>query len=461
MTFGLAPQVGDLQETLSQALELALRLVAREEEPWDPVASDPQTLRARLALRLQPEGQELPEVIAELERILRATPATSSWRFVNQLFGGREPTAVAAELLTAVANVSMYTFKAAGAQVLVEDELIRHMAAKLGMPAAEGSFAPGGSLANLVALLLGRDAMFPNARDQGMPAQRVAVYASTESHYSVPKSLAVLGLGRNSLRLVQVDSRGRLRGEALRTAMATDLAAGVKPLAVIATAGTTVRGAMDPLSEIAKVAQEAGAWMHVDAALGGSFALSPKHCHWLEGVAEADSVSWNPHKLMGIPLQASILFVRHRGALAASLDQSADYLFQNHGEEFNPGHRSLQCGRRNDALKLWAAWRHLGDQGWAARMEAQIAMARFAASQIAADPVMELVEEPASINVCFTVNDQDPAILCERLYRNGRLSIGHGMVGETRVLRLVCVNPSIGREGIRQILAEVRAAASH
>jgi glutamate/tyrosine decarboxylase-like PLP-dependent enzyme len=94
-------------------------------------------------------------------------------------------------------------------------------------------------------------------------------------------------------------------------------------------------------------------------------------------------------------------------------------------------------------------------------MEAQIAMARFAASQIAADPVMELVEEPASINVCFTVNDQDPAILCERLYRNGRLSIGHGMVGETRVLRLVCVNPSIGREGIRQILAEVRAAASH
>lgn len=445
-----------LGATLTAAVRLALDAMAREGDPADPATCDPQALRMRLGLRLGPQGTDDRTVWTALGEVLAATPMTSSWRFVNQLFGGREPMALAAELLAAITNVSMYTFKAAGAQVLVEQELIRHMADKLGMPGAEGSFVPGGSLGNLVALLLARDAALPAVRDEGAVGQKVAVYASSESHYSVPKAMTMLGLGRRAVRTVECDASGRLRADRLRQQIAADVARGILPVAVVATAGTTVRGAFDPLRELAAVARDCGAWLHVDAALGGTLALSPAHRHLLDGVEAADSVSWNPHKMMGVPLQSSLLLVRRPGALAASLDQSADYLFQTHQDEFDPGHRSIQCGRRNDALKLWAAWLHRGDDGWAARIDRQMALARYAAERIARDPALELVEPPPSVNVCFTVRGIDSAAVCDRLYRSGRLSIGHGQAGERRVIRLVCVNPELGERGIDRILDEVR-----
>ncbi|MCC6785213.1 MAG: aminotransferase class V-fold PLP-dependent enzyme [Planctomycetes bacterium] len=457
----LAPLAGrgdELRAVLAAVMPLVERALAREGQPCDPATLDPRELRARLGLALGELPTPLHEVLAQLDAILAATPSSSSWRFVNQLFGGREPVAVAAELLASVGNVSMYTFKAAGAQVLVEDELTRHMANKLGMPTAEGSFAPGGSLANLVALLLARDAALPTARDAGMRTGAVAIYASSESHYSVPKSAAILGLGRTALRRIEVDDAGRMRVDRLQDRLLADVRAGVRPLAIVATSGTTVRAAFDPLRELSALARKHGAWLHVDGALGASFVQSRAHAHRVDGIDLADSVSWNPHKLMGVPLQSSLLLVRHRGALAASLDQAADYLFQTHAAEYDPGHRSLQCGRRNDALKLWAAWKHLGDAGWDARIERQMALARFAAERVAADPGFELLEPPAAVNVCFCVRGVDSAAVCDRLYRSGRLSIGHGQVGERRALRLVCVNPDLGEAGIERILDEIRDA---
>lgn len=421
---------------------------------------DPAVLRATLPLALPAEGQEVATVFARLREVLAATPSTSSWRFLNQLFGGREPLALAAELLAATANVSMYTFKAAGAQVLVENEVLRHMLAKAGFRAGEGCFTPGGSLANLTAMLLARQRADPEAREDGRLRRPLTVYTSAEGHYSIRKNAGILGLGRRQVREIGVTEDGRMDVGELERRIEADEAAGLRPMVIVATAGTTVRGAFDPVDELAAVARRHGAWLHVDGALGGSMVLSPESRRLIRGVELADSFSWNPHKMMGVSLPASVLLVAHRGALAASLDESADYLFQADVEALNPGHRSLQCGRRCDALKVWAAWQHLGDRGWAERIARQLALARRAAELIAADPAFELSEPPPSVNVCFAVRGRPTEAICEQLDRAGRLKIGHGAVRGRRVLRLVCVNPALTERDLGTILREIKAAAS-
>ena len=449
----------ELASLLDEAMALARDFLAREDAPGDPATRDPERLAAALDLALGERGVPTRDVLARLGEVLAVTPSTSSWRFVNQLFGGREPVATVAEMLAALPNVSMYTFKAAGAQILIELELLRHMAAVAGLHGAEGCFTPGGSLANLVALLLARNAADPAARDAGFRGGELTVYTSEEGHYSIPKGAGIVGLGRQQVRKVPVDTNGRMDPAALAQALDIDHSEGFRPALINATAGTTVRGAFDPIRPLATLAREHGAWLHVDGALGGSLVLSPGRGALLDGLELADSFAWNPHKMMGVPLQSSVLLVQRRGALTASLDETADYLFQAHDDELNPGHRSLQCGRRNDALKLWAAWLHLGDRGWAERIERQLALARLAAERIAADPELLLAEPPPSINVCFEVRGRSSQAVCDALDRGGRLKIGYGVVRGRQVLRLVCVNPELTTSDLDALFAEIQRAA--
>jgi sulfinoalanine decarboxylase/sulfinoalanine decarboxylase/aspartate 1-decarboxylase len=447
---------------LHKTLDLVTAHVAGEAAPLPSASREPVALAQRLAplLRLGEANPDGDAVLRDVAVLLRNTPSAASPRFVNQLFGGREPVALAAELLAGVVNSSLYTFKAAGAQVLVEDAVLRRMQDAVGFTAGEGTFVPGGSLANLLAVLLARNTAWPTARDTGCPAAAGAIYTSTEGHYSIRKAAGMLGLGRQAVREIAVDDRGRIDVAALRDQLAADRRQGVTPLLVNATAGTTVRGAFDPLVELAELTAEFSTWLHVDGALGASLALSPVHRHLVAGLELADSVSWNPHKLMGVPLQCSALLVQRRGILAANLDESADYLFQSGAADFDPGHRSIQCGRRNDALKLWALWRHLGDAGWAKRIETQFELAGHAARTIAATAGLRLVESPPSVNVCFTVDGCDPAALCHRLDRDGTLLIGHGLVGGRRVMRLVCVNPELTPQDLDGMFAAILHTAA-
>jgi glutamate/tyrosine decarboxylase-like PLP-dependent enzyme len=449
----------ELERLLAAVVSLTRELLSEEDSPADPAIRDPEHLEDQLDLTLGAEGRDEDAVLSSLREILGATPSSSSWRFVNQLFGGREPIATAAEMLAAVPNVSMYTFKAAGAQILVENALLRHMAESAGLAGAEGCITPGGSLANLVALLLARNAAAPESRERGLEPGRWTVYTSADGHYSIPKGAGIVGIGRRQVRRVPTLADGRIDIDELARLVAEDRERGLSPLLLNATAGTTVRGAFDPLRELAEIARDNGAWLHVDGALGGSMVLCTSRRELVDGLELADSFSWNPHKMMGVPLQCSVLLVARRGALSGSLDETADYLFQAHDDDLNPGHRSIQCGRRNDALKLWAAWRRLGDRGWDARIHRQLDLARRAAAKIVADPELELLEQPPSINVCFEVRDRAAEQICDRLDRQGRLKIGHGMVGERRALRLVCVNPDLDDDDLDAILGEIKAAA--
>lgn len=449
-----------LRAIIPQVADIALEFLDREGSLPGGSQRDPALLARELDLAPREDGLPAAEVMERIRTVLRTTPSASSWRFVNQLFSGREPLGAAAEMLTAVPNNSMYTFKAAGAQILVENELLRRLTSLAGFANGEGCFLPGGTLANMVALLLARNRAEPAARNDGASGRKFAIYASAEAHYSIRRSAGILGIGRNNVRDIATDSAGGMDPAALAHAIEADLAARITPAVVVATSGTTVRGCFDPIRAIAPIARAAGAWLHVDGAFGGTVLLSAAHRGLMGGLELADSFSWDPHKMMGLPLQCSALIVARRGELARSLDESADYLFQADDDHLNPGRRSLLCGRRNDALKLWAAWLHLGDAGWRARVDRQMDLAATAARMVAADPSLELAEQPQLINVCFEVRGRSSSAVCDLLDQQGRLKIGHGIVRGRRTIRLVTANPDLTEAHLAAILREIKEAAA-
>ncbi len=303
----------DHEDAVLRAIAAAAAIAERRFTLSPPLPVDVATAAADLAL--DGSGVSLDEVLRALERVVARTPMTAGSHFFNQLFAGHEPAALAAEMLTPLLNSSMYTFKVAGPQVLVEQAVLAKLLAAVGFADGEGTFTPGGSLANLVAMLLARHEAVAGARDDGLGAGTRTVYASAESHYSIRKNAAILGLGRRHVRLVAADSEGRLDPAALDRLLAADRAGGAIPVCVVATAGTTVLGAFDPIDAIADVTERHGVWLHVDGALGGTLLLAPDHRGLLAGAERADSFAWNAHKMMGVPLQCSALLVRQRGRL--------------------------------------------------------------------------------------------------------------------------------------------------
>ena len=244
------------RRALEQAFELAVAQIDAEGSLPRRADSTPSRLRDELGIAIDPGGASFAEVVARLRRILAETPSAASPRFFNQLFGGREPIAVVAEMLTPLTNTSMYTYKVAGPQVLVEREVLARMAAAVGFEQGEGTLSPGSSLANLTAMLIARNEALEHVRDDGLRGERVTVYTSAACHYSIRKNAGVLGLGRSNVREVSTDDRGRMDVGALRQAIRDDRVRGCRPLLVNATAGTTVLGAFDPLREIAALSRE-------------------------------------------------------------------------------------------------------------------------------------------------------------------------------------------------------------
>ena len=253
----------------------------------------------------------------------------------------------------------------------------------------------------------------------------------------------MLGLGRANVCRVQVDSQDRMDPADLERKIAADRAAGHQPFCLIGTSGTTVAGAFDPLTDLAEIAEREGLWFHVDAAFGGTFLLHSGASREVERVERADSCTWNAHKMMGIPLPCAALLVRERGMLHKHFSEAADYLFQQDSEDLNLGTKSMQCGRRNDAFKLWAAWQELGDDGWRRRIDDQMALVRHARDFVVQHEELELVLEPESITLCFTVKGRSSEAVCDELGVRGLAQVGLRRCGRSK-----SGSPSDGEPGV-------------
>jgi len=226
----------------------------------------------------------------------------------------------------------MYTYKVAGPMIGIEKKIINKICTTIGYPdGSGGTFAAGGSLTNFMSMLMARDFIDPTVRKTGMTS-RLIVYTSDVSHYSILKNTVF--------------------------AVSKDIEKGYLPCLVNGTAGTTVLGAYDPVEEIAQVCKKYKVWFHLDGALGGSVIFSDKYKHLVQGIEKTDSFSFNAHKMLGTPITCSMIVTKHKHQLYESFSTDATYLYQTDLDEYNPGKISLQCGRRNDALKFWFLWKY-------------------------------------------------------------------------------------------------------
>lgn len=433
-----------------------------KEEDKEPVLKPeaPDVLFKRLQIELGEQGVGEEAFAQILKDLILSTPRTATRRFFNQLFGGRNSKATLGDLLAVILNNSMYTYKVGGPMVGVEKEVLKKSAALLGYPKeADGTLAPGGSMTNFMAMLMARDKAQEQGRTQGLDGRKICLYTSKESHYSIPKNAAFMGVGRDQIRYIESDVRGQIRPDRLLEAIRKDQAEGHQPFLVIGTAGTTVMGAFDPMEAIADICEAEKLWFHVDGAYCGSVIFSDKYRPLIKGAERADSFSYNAHKMLGTPLSCSLILVREKRWLYESFANDADYLYQTDGDDYNLGKTSLQCGRRNDALKFWTLWKSVGTEGLADIVDRQFDLADHALQYVKSNPDYTVYSYENSLGICFNYKDIPADMLCNQLYEEGELMVGYGQFDNQEFVRLVTVNAGNSKEDINHFFEKMEAFA--
>ncbi len=443
--------------------------------------TSPPELRGRFAA-LDPcpeQGEPLEEVLRWVgEQILPDLVAVSHPMTMAHLHCAPLIPALAAEALISATNASMDSWDQAPAASYFEQRMVEWLRDFYGMPAAgDGVFTSGGTQSNFLALLLARDACCArefgvSVQARGLPPQagRLRILCSEVAHFSVLQSAAILGLGHEAVIPVAVDNAQRMDVTALSARLAEARARGLLPMAIVATAGTTDFGSIDPLRETGAIARDAGIWLHVDAAYGGALAFSAKLRHLLAGIELASSVTVDFHKLFWQPISASVLLI----ADAANWDclrLHADYLNPEHPRADAPLDlvaKSIQTTRRFDSLKVYISLRSLGRRSFAALVERTVEIAAFAAQRIRESSDFELICPPSINSVVFRcVNPQWPGGMTDAvntLVRERLLAAGRALIGRTRVrgaacLKFTLLNPGVEASQIEQLLGDIRVEA--
>lgn len=367
--------------------------------------------------------------------------------------------AVLGEAVLAAVNSSLDTWDQSAGGTLIERRLIDWTAKRIGLGgAADGVFTSGGSQSNLQALLLAREEA--RAADPG----RLRIFASECSHFSVQKSAKLLGLGPDAVVSVPVDRDKRMQTVLLAAELELCAREGLVPMAIVATAGTTDFGSIDPLEEIAELAERHGTWMHVDAAYGCGLLASPARRHLLDGIERADSVTVDYHKSFFQPVSSSALLVRDSATLRHAT-YYADYLNPRRTVEEkipNQVDKSLQTTRRFDALKLWLTLRVMGADGVGGLFDEVCDLAAEGWELLAADPRYDVVVRPSLSTLVYryipeAVTDPaeiDRANLYARkaLFASGEAVVAGTKVGGRQYLKFTLLNPETTVSDIAAVL---------
>jgi sulfinoalanine decarboxylase/sulfinoalanine decarboxylase/aspartate 1-decarboxylase len=431
-----------------------------EKEKTEPVVEPLPTssVIADLDLGFTDEPMDEDDWKNVVENAVMHTPRTATKLFFNQLFGGRQPKAVIGDLLAVILNNSMYTYKVAGPQAGIEKSIIQETCKLVGYNDGDGTMPPGGSMSNYMGLVMARDAKDTQARYTGV-TKRMTLYTSTTSHYSTPKNASFAGVGRDNIRYIQNDEFGRMDPAHLEECIEKDLADGHTPFYVNATAGTTVLGAFDDINALADICEKQNLWLHIDGAYCGAVIFSKKYKHLLAGMERSDSFSFNAHKMLGTPLSSSIVVTKHKEQLVKSFSNEADYLYQTGDQDFDLGRTSIQCGRRNDALKLWTLWKSVGNKGLEEIVDNQFYLADVAREYCENHPDYTLYSFPDSISICFNYKDIDPKDLCTKLYEDGSLMVGYGQFNDQEFVRLITINATNTKEDILKFFEALEKGA--
>jgi glutamate/tyrosine decarboxylase-like PLP-dependent enzyme len=430
-----------------------------ERQSGTPVVNfkTPAELSRIMDFEVGEEGVNADDFRDMMRQYLEYSVRTGNKQFMNQLYAGFNLPAFAGDVLTILANTSMYTYEVAPVATMIEKEMISLMTGYAGYSNGDGVFLTGGSNANLIALFSARNRKLPASRFDGLQ-QRVQLkaFVSEHAHYSFENAANMIGIGAHNVVKIAADDKGRMDVEALEDAVQQSLAEGYVPFFVGATCATTVLGAFDPLDRIAVLCHKYDLWLHADGAFGGSLILSPETRHLFNGIEQTDSFGWNPHKLMNIPLVSSVLLVKKKGTLHFNLtDINTDYIFHNNNDTEDLGKKSVQCGRRVDAVKLWFAWKFYGKKGYEERMENLWSLASYAEQFVQNHRDLQLLAPRQSLTVCFRYNTSRIKDLKafnfevrERLRKSGKSIVNIAWLGETLTIRLIMANADTQKQDV-------------
>src|SRR5271167_1962163 len=339
------------------------------------------------------------EVLEGLQDVIKHSRAQNA-RFFGYVLGSGEPVGAVADLLASVLNQNVTAWRSGPAAVIIEQTVVDWLSQAIGCPGFHGHLTGGGSSANLMGLAMARETTAP-ANEKGIASGGV-VYASDEIHMSIPKSVALLGIGRENLRLIPTDASFRMIPEQLEARIRHDKAAGLTPIAVVASAGTVNTGAIDPLRQIAQIAQHHGAWFHIDGAYGALAAMADRAR--FDGLELADSISLDPHKWLYQPLDCGCLLYRSPEAAQQTFSHSGDYarsLSADPIEGFVFFEESMELSRRFRALKLWLSLRYHGVAAFRQSIAKDLAQALRLATAIERESELELLSPVELSAVCF------------------------------------------------------------
>jgi len=486
-TWASQSQADEFQDMMNEVVPLLTNYIRQNDDPDELTLQevDPNALSKLMDFSIPQTGCDIKEIAESIKLILQYSVRTAKSLFVDKLYYGSEPVGQIAELLTAVTNTNVHVYQTAPVFTVMEKELVTTFGAMYGYKNNDGIFCPGGSYSNLISAHLAREKYFPKARLDGWAAEDSPVmFASAQCHYSIRRAAGLLGVGWNNLIEVPANRDGSMDPKALDVLMAKAKAAGQKPFYVCSMAGSTVMGGFDDFQAVAEVCKKHDVWMHIDACWGGSAILSNTHSSLLEGACDADSIAWNPHKGMGIPLQCSLLLVKEHGILEKACTSKAQYLFHSDLTGTAPymlGEKTLQCGRKNDATKLWLSLKYHGVQGYGDKQDQAFKRARFLADCVKESDKLQLVADPVSLNVNFwyvpeelrgqPVKPAENANVFSRLgkltsqiyntYRaRGKLLMDYAPLPDHNLpsfFRCIVANPKLSEDDLRFIVKEVES----
>jgi glutamate/tyrosine decarboxylase-like PLP-dependent enzyme len=387
--------------------------------------------------RLDPEfsdqGRSIEEVLDFVGTgVDRPGIATTSPRFMGYIPGGGLFQSGLGDLLAAVSNKYAGFASAGPGAVRIENACVDFLRRVVGYPeVAGGTLTSGGSIANLTAIVVARE-----ARD---PAGGGAIYSTCYAHYCVDKALKIAGLARSPHRKVATDPQTRMQPKALRAALAKDEAAGIRPWLIVASAGTIDVGAIDPLEEIAAIAAEFGAWLHIDGAYGGLFALCDEGRVRLKCVALGDSIALDPHKTMFLPYGTGAVLIRDGALLTETFSHDADYIRPFGADEVgpSPANQSIELTRHFRAMRLWLPLQLAGVEAFRAAQSEKLALARYLHARLCEIEAIDPGELPELSVVAFSHRGGNEASeqLLTHLQQEGRIMLSGTRVDGRFLLR--------------------------
>jgi glutamate/tyrosine decarboxylase-like PLP-dependent enzyme len=437
-----------------------LSLVATASTDWEsrrPSPDHPDDALKLFSGPLPQDGVAFDELVTRIERDVLPTSAYNGHpRWLAYIMGAPTPVSVLGDLIAASLNQNSGLWRVTPSSTAIEIQTLGWIAEMLGFPsAAEGIFLSGGQMANIVAHAVIRDARVPwDVRDLGVggpdgDTRKLRIYASSELHYCHEQATELLGMGRQAVRKVPVDERYRMRLDSLAQMIAEDRSRGDLPIALVGTAGTVGTGAIDPIPDLLRVAQEEDMWLHIDGAYGAFATLADSCPAGLRALANADSVACDPHKWLFATIDAGVLLVREPGRLERSFAFHASYLeTADRGARVDFLERGPENSRPQRAFKVWLSIQAFGRDGYAAMIDYNIRLAAYLEELVRETPGLGLAAPRELSIVCWRVEpagvdgqvlEELQIAVIEEIERRGIAMLSNARLQDGRTALRACI----------------------